>query len=136
MPTKKKSSGGGIPKSILADLNRVKQRIAALEKNVSNMGKEFKTNTKNFGESLKKHQSSLQSSIASLGKMKSAKKAKRKPSPYNLFLKEKMSSGMSMVDAVKAWKAREGGSSSSMSSTSSSSSTGDDWQSSNTQEES
>jgi hypothetical protein len=104
MPTKKKSSGGGIPKSLLEDLSRVKQRLAALEKNVSNMGKEFKTSSKDFGDSLKKHQSSLQSSIASLGKMKSAKKAKRKPSRYNLFVKQKMSEGESMTQAAREWR--------------------------------
>ena len=33
----------------------------------------------------------------------------RKPSAYNLFLKDKMSQGMTIVDAVKAWKEKEGG---------------------------
>lgn len=111
----------GIPKSILADLNRVKSRISALEKNHASLIKEVKNSSKNLNEMLKKQAST----IAQLGK-KPAKREKRKPSPYNLFLKEKMSAGMSMVDAVKAWKEKEGG----MSSTSSSMrQTSQDWQS-------
>src|SRR6266699_1492688 len=49
-----------------------------------------------------------------------------KTSEYNLFLKDKMSAGMSMVDAVKAWKEKEGGSSSASSSMRQ---PGQDWQS-------
>jgi len=63
----------------------------------------------------------MEQSISQLGK-KSAKREKRKPSAYNLFLKDKMSQGMTMVDAVKAWKEKEGGMSSSNSSQS------QDWQ--------
>jgi len=47
---------------------------------------------------LKKQQSTIaqqESTIAQLGK-KSVKKEKRKPSEYNLFLKGKMTQGMSM----------------------------------------
>ncbi len=128
MPSKKKASSGGIPKSILADLNRVKTRLSGVEKDISRLRGELKNSSKSFTDSLKKHQSTLQSSIASLGK-RGAKKAKRKPSEYNLFLKDKMSSGMSMVDAVKAWK-EKGGSETSMSSTSSSMrDTSTEWQS-------
>ncbi|GEM_PF-5502116 len=122
MPTKK----NGIPKSLLADVNKAKSRLSALEKNQAallktkiaaiekanaSLTKELRDHVKSLNEALKKQQET----IASLGKMKAAKKEKRKPSPYNLFLKDKMSQGMSMVDAVKAWKEREGGSSSSSS---------------------
>jgi hypothetical protein len=113
----------GIPKSLLADVNRVKSRLAALEKNhtslaktklgaiekaQASLAKEFKDSIRSLNEALRKQEET----IAHLGKMKPAKKEKRKPSEYNLFLKDKMSQGMSMVDAVKAWKEREGGSSS------------------------
>jgi len=76
---------------------------------------------KNISEALKRQDST----IAQLGK-KPVKKEKRKPSEYNLFLKDKMSAGMSMVDAVKAWKEKEGGSSSTSSSMRQ---PGQDWQS-------
>ncbi len=125
----------GIPKSLLADLNRVKTRLASLEKEQSSMlktrlaslekaqasfTKEFKDSTKTLNDMLKKQQES----ILQMGK-KPAKKAKRKPSEYNLFLKEKMSAGMNMIDAVKAWKEKETGTSSS----SPTRDTGQDWQS-------
>ncbi len=128
----------GIPKSLLADLNRVKTRLASLEKEHSSMlktrlaslekaqasfTKEFKDSTKTLNDMLKKQQDS----ILQMGK-KPAKKAKRKPSQYNLFLKEKMSAGMNMIDAVKAWKAKEAGMPSS-SSSSTTRDTGQDWQS-------
>jgi len=122
-----KKTSGGIPKSVIADLNRVKARIAALEKSFSSMGKEWKNSSKGLTDRLKKYDTniaSLGTTIASLGK-RSAKKAKRKPSEYNLFLKDKMSQGMSMVDAVKAWKEKDSG----MSSASTSSSS-EPWQSS------
>jgi hypothetical protein len=116
----------GVPKSLLADVNRAKSRLAALEKSQASLlktriaalekanaslAKELKDSVRNLNESLKKQSEN----IASLGKMKMAKKEKRKPSEYNLFLKDKMSQGMSMVDAVKAWKEREEGQSSSSS---------------------
>ena len=124
----------GIPKSLLADVNRVKSRLATLEKNQNSLAKtklaaletaqaslakEFKDSIRSLKEALKKQSEN----IAQLGRMKPAKKEKRKPSEYNLFLKDKMSAGMSMVDAVKAWKEKEGGMSSSMRETSQS------WQS-------
>lgn len=118
----------GIPKSILADINRLKARLATLEKNNTTLLKEFKTTMKSHGESLKKQQSIISqhaATIAQLGK-KAVKKEKRKPSEYNLFLKGKMSQGMSMVDAVKAWKEREG---STPSTSSSMRETSQDWQS-------
>jgi len=84
---------------------------------------------------LKKQQSTIsqqgstishqETTIAQLGK-KAVKKEKRKPSEYNLFLKGKMSQGMSMVDAVKAWKEKDSGMSSTSSSTKQ---TSEDWQS-------
>jgi|SRR5690349_12663318 hypothetical protein len=106
----------GIPKSILADINKLKTRLTSLEKNHSSLIKDFKGTIKSQTEMLKKVQSTIaqqESTIAQLGK-KSVKREKRKPSEYNLFLKGKMTQGMSMVDAVKAWKERD--SSSSMSS--------------------
>lgn len=114
----------GIPKSLLADVNKLKTRLTSLEKNHASLAKtklasiekaqtafakELKDSVKNLNEMLRKQSET----IAQLGKMKTVKKEKRKPSEYNLFLKDKMSSGMSMVDAVKAWKEKEGGSSSS-----------------------
>ncbi len=104
----KKTSG--IPKSILADMNRLKSRLASLEKSSASMMKEFKTGMKNHTDMIRKQEQT----IAQLGK-KSAKREKRKPSAYNLFLKDKMSQGMTMIDAVKAWKQKEGGMASSTS---------------------
>src|SRR5213593_176458 len=110
----------GIPKSILADINKLKSRLASLEKSNAALMKEFKSGMKSSTEWMKKQEQT----IAQLGK-KSAKKEKRKPSAYNLFLKDKMSQGMTMIDAVKAWKEKEGGmSTSSMRQTS----TSQDWQ--------
>ncbi len=105
----KKTSG--IPKSIVADINRLKTRIASLEKSGTSMMKEYKATMKSHVDMMKK----MEQSIAQMGK-KSAKREKRKPSAYNLFLKDKMSQGITMVDAVKAWKEKEGGMGSSSSS--------------------
>jgi hypothetical protein len=116
----------GIPKSILADIKSLKTKLASLEKNHNSLLKDFKTTTKSHWDMLKKQQGTIaqqETTIASLGK-KSVKKEKRKPSEYNLFLKGKMTQGMSMIDAVKAWKERD-----SSSSTSSSMRQGQDWQS-------
>ena len=107
----------GIPKSILADINKLKTRIASLEKTHTAMAKELKSSMKSANDWMKKQEAT----IAQLGK-KSAKREKRKPSAYNLFLKDKMSQGMTMVDAVKAWKEKEGGMGSS------SSTVTQDWQ--------
>ncbi|HEY4657672.1 MAG TPA: hypothetical protein VIH34_04220 [Candidatus Bathyarchaeia archaeon] len=98
----------GIPKSVLADINRLKTRLNSLEKTQSSLTKEFKSSMKAQMDAMKKHEATL----AQMGK-KAVKREKRKPSPYNLFLKDKMSSGMSMIEAVKAWKARGSGTSSS-----------------------
>ena len=106
----------GIPKSILADINRLKTRLATLEKNLSSVIKDSKSTMsmmKSHADMLKKHQSTIaqqESTISQLGK-KGAKKEKRKPSEYNLFLKGKMTQGMSMIDAVKAWKEKDSSSS-------------------------
>ncbi len=117
----------GIPKSILADIKKLKTSLATLEKSHNTLFKDFKSTIKSHSEMLKKQQSTIaqqESTIAQLGK-KSVKKEKRKPSEYNLFLKGKMTQGMSMIDAVKAWKERE----SSTSTGSSMKQTGQDWQS-------
>ncbi|TMI19594.1 hypothetical protein E6H32_01640 [Candidatus Bathyarchaeota archaeon] len=117
----------GIPKSILADIKKLKTNLATLEKSHNTLFKDFKSTIKSHSEILKKQQSTIaqqESTIAQLGK-KSVKKEKRKPSEYNLFLKGKMTQGMSMIDAVKAWKERE----SSTSTGSSMRQTGQDWQS-------
>ncbi|HMB67141.1 MAG TPA: hypothetical protein VKM96_04240 [Candidatus Bathyarchaeia archaeon] len=117
----------GIPKSILADIKKLKTSLATLEKSHNNLFKDFKSTIKSHTEMLKKQQSTIaqqESTIAQLGK-KSVKKEKRKPSEYNLFLKGKMTQGMSMIDAVKAWKEREG----STSTGSSMKQAGQDWQS-------
>jgi len=105
----KKTSG--IPKSITADINRLKSRLTAIEKSAASMTKDYKSTLKSQMDMMKK----MEQSIAQMGK-KSAKREKRKPSAYNLFLKDKMSSGMTMIDAVKAWKEKEGGMGSSSSS--------------------
>src|SRR5438309_10325025 len=116
----------GIPKSILADIKKLKTSLATLEKSHNTLFKDFKSTIKSHSEMLKKQQSTIaqqESTIAQLGK-KSVKKEKRKPSEYNLFLKGKMTQGMSMIDAVKAWKEKD------TSSTSSSTrQTSQDWQS-------
>jgi len=98
----------GIPKSVLADINRLRTRLNSLEKTQASLTKEFKNSMKTQMDAMKKHEAT----IAQMGK-KAVKREKRKPSPYNLFLKDKMSSGMSMIEAVKAWKARGSGTSSS-----------------------
>jgi hypothetical protein len=94
----------GIPKSVLADINKLKSRLASLEKSNAALMKEFKSGMKSSADWMKKQEQAM----ANLGK-KSAKREKRKPSAYNLFLKDKMSQGITMVDAVKAWKEKEGG---------------------------
>ena len=114
---KTRLSGLERPKAILSDIGSLKSRLANLEKAHASINKELK----NVSEALKRQDST----IAQLGK-KPAKKEKRKPSEYNLFLKDKMSAGMSMVDAVKAWKEKEGGSTSTSSSMKQ---PGQDWQS-------
>ncbi len=107
----KKSTG--IPKSIVADISRLKKQLSSLEKNHSSLSKELRSTMKSHMDMMRKQEQT----IAQLGK-KAAKKEKRKPSAYNLFLKDKMSQGISMVDAVKSWKEKQGGMSSSSTRTS------------------
>jgi hypothetical protein len=114
---KSSGSGGGVPKKVIADLNSLKTRLGKLEKDMKGMGKQWQSGSKEWGARMKKYETQM----ASMGKRGGREKTKRKPSPYNLFLKDKMSQGMSMVDAVKAWK-EQGGSASSGSSSSMSSS--------------
>src|SRR6266511_2929223 len=118
----------GIPKSILADINKLKTRLTTLEKNHSSLIKDFKSAIKSHSEMLKKQQSTIaqqERTIGQLGK-KFVYKEKHKPSEYNLLLKGKMTQGMSMIDAVKAWKEKDSSTSSTSSSTRQ---TGQDWQS-------
>jgi hypothetical protein len=100
----------GIPKSVLADVNHLKTRVTSLETNHGSMMKEFKSTMEAHTDMMRKQEQTM----AQLGK-KAVKKEKRKPSAYNLFLKDKMSSGMSMIEAVKAWKEKGSGTSSSSS---------------------
>src|SRR6266704_1778237 len=86
---KTRLSGLERPKAILSDIGSLKSRLANLEKAHASINKDLK----NVSEALKRQDST----IAQLGK-KPAKKEKRKPSEYNLFLKDKMSAGMSMVE--------------------------------------
>src|SRR5260370_36440204 len=69
------------PKAIPADIGGLKSRLASPEKAHTSINKELK----NVSDALKRQEST----IAQLGK-KPAKKEKRKPSEYNLFLKDKM----------------------------------------------
>lgn len=98
----------GIPKSVLADINRLRTRLNSLEKTQSSLTREFKSSMKTQMDAMKKHDAT----IAQMGK-KAVKREKRKPSAYNLFLKDKMTQGMSMIEAVKAWKEKGSGMSSS-----------------------
>lgn len=98
----------GIPKSIVADINRMKSKLASLEKNHTSFMNEFRKTVKAHAGMIKKQEQM----IAQMGK-KAVKREKRKPSAYNLFLKDKMTQGMSMIEAVKAWKEKESGMSSS-----------------------
>src|SRR5436853_7771953 len=99
----------GIPKSILADINKLKTRLTSLEKNHNSLIKDFKRTIRSHSEMLKKQQSTIaqqETTIAQRGK-KSVKKEKRKPIEYNLFLKGKMTQGMSRSHAGKAGNERE-----------------------------
>ncbi len=46
----------GIPKSILADINKLKTRLTSLEKNHNSLIKDFKSAIKSHSEMLKKQQ--------------------------------------------------------------------------------
>src|SRR5438552_19138777 len=87
----------GIPKSILADINKLKTRLTTLEKNHRSLIKVFKSTIKSHSEMLKKQQSTIAqqaTTIAQLSK-KSVKKEKRKPSKYNLYMTRKMTQRIS-----------------------------------------
>ncbi len=93
----------GIPKSLLADIKSVKTRLSGLERPKAILA--------DIG-GLKTRLGNLEKAHTSINK------------ELKNFLKDKMSAGMSMIDAVKAWKEKEGGSSSS-----SMKQPGQDWQS-------
>ena len=93
-------TGGGVPKAVTATLDRIKARLDSLDSEVKGFVREFRTQAKAWTK---------------MGEKSSAKRAKRKPSEYNLFLRDKMKQGQTMQEAVNSWKAR-GGSGSSMSS--------------------
>ena len=113
----------GVPKSLLSEVNKTRSRLSTLEKSHSSLvktklasiekaqaslNKELKASIRSLNDAIKKQQKTIDGQISQLGKMKPAKKEKRKPSEYNLFLKDKMSKGMSMIDAVKSWKNKGG----------------------------
>src|SRR5947208_15229470 len=102
----------GIPKSLLADVNKVKSRLATLEKNhtslaktklaaiekaQASLAKELKDSMRGLNEALRKQQENIDSRIAQLGKMILAKKEKRKHSEFNLYLEDKKKQHISMV---------------------------------------
>src|SRR5437867_12922320 len=99
----------GIPKSLLADVNKVKSRLATLEKNntslaktklaaiekaQASLAKELNDSMRSLNEAIRKQQANSDSSIAQRGKTKPAKKEKRRASASNLFLKNKLSQAM------------------------------------------
>src|SRR2546428_11364529 len=110
---KKPSTTVTIPKSVTATLDRIHAKVQTVETQLRDFTKEFRTQAKAW---------------IKMGEKSNQKRAKRKPSEYNLYLKDKMKQGMTMTEAVGAWKQRGGGSSqsSSMSSTSMSSSMGEE----------
>ena len=109
----KKTSGTvTIPKSVTATLDRIHAKVQSVETQLRDFTKEFRTQAKAWTK---------------MGEKSNQKRAKRKPSEYNLYLKDKMKQGMTMTEAVGAWKQRGGSSeSSSMSSSSMSSSMGEE----------
>lgn len=110
---KKTSTTVTIPKSVTATLDRIHAKVQSVETQLRDFTKEFRTQAKAWTK---------------MGEKSSQKRAKRKPSEYNLYLKDKMKQGMTMTEAVGAWKQRGGssGESSSMSSSSMSSSMGEE----------
>src|SRR3989449_1777595 len=109
---KKNSATVTIPKSVTATLDRIHAKVQSVETQLRDFTKEFRTQAKAWTK---------------MGEKSNQKRAKRKPSEYNLYLKDKMKQGMTMTEAVGAWKQRGGGSeSSSMSSSSMSSSMGEE----------
>ena len=110
---KKTSTAVTIPKSVTATLDRIHAKVQSVETQLRDFTKEFRTQAKAWTK---------------MGEKSNQKRAKRKPSEYNLYLKDKMKQGMTMTEAVGAWKQRGGssGESSSMSSSSMSSSMGEE----------
>jgi len=109
---KKTSTAVTIPKSVTATLDRIHAKVQSVETQLRDFTKEFRTQAKAWTK---------------MGEKSNQKRAKRKPSEYNLYLKDKMKQGMTMTEAVGAWKQRGGSSeSSSMSSSSMSSSMGEE----------
>jgi len=120
--SKKTSTTVTIPKSVTATLDRIHAKVQSVETQLRDFTKEFRTQAKAWTK---------------MGEKSNQKRAKRKPSEYNLYLKDKMKQGMTMTEAVGAWKQRGGSSSqsSSMSGSSVSSSMGEDDSESGTEEE-
>src|SRR2546428_9863363 len=110
---KKTSTPVAIPKSVTATLDRIHAKVQSVETQLRDFTKEFRTQAKAWTK---------------MGEKSNQKRAKRKPSEYNLYLKDKMKQGMTMTEAVGAWKQRgcSSESSSSMSSSSMSSSMGEE----------
>src|SRR3989442_3329783 len=101
---KQTSTNVTIPKSVTATLDRIHAKVQSVETQLRDFTKEFRTQAKAWTK---------------MGEKSNQKRAKRKPSEYNLYLKDKMKQGMTMTEAVGAWKQRGGSSqSSSMSSSS------------------
>ena len=119
---KKTSTTVTIPKSVTATLDRIHAKVQSVETQLRDFTKEFRTQAKAWTK---------------MGEKSNQKRAKRKPSEYNLYLKDKMKQGMTMTEAVGAWKQRGGSSSvsSSMSGSSTSSSMGEEDTESGTEEE-
>ena len=120
--SKKTSTTVAIPKSLTATLDRIHAKVQSVETQLRDFTKEFRTQAKAWTK---------------MGEKSNQKRAKRKPSEYNLYLKDKMKQGMTMTEAVGAWKQRGGSSSdsSSMSGSSTSSSMGEEDSESGTEEE-
>jgi len=109
---KKTSVTVAIPKSVTATLDRINAKVLSVESQIRDFTKEFRTQAKAWTK---------------MGEKSNQKRAKRKPSEYNIYLQGKMKQGMTMTEAVQAWKQRGGSSeSSSMSSSSMSSSMGEE----------
>ncbi|HZD13444.1 MAG TPA: hypothetical protein VE177_08010 [Candidatus Binatus sp.] len=110
----KKSSGGSrsvtatIPKSLSSTIDKIHARLSAVDTQLRDFTKEFRTTAKGWSKQMAERSSGR------------GTRAKRKPSEYNLFLKDKMKQGMTMTEAVQSWKARGGASSMSSSESSSS----------------
>ncbi len=128
--SRSKSSGGSrtvtatIPKSLSSSIDRIRAKLDTVDSTLREHIKTFNNQAKAWSKQMSEQR-------ASVGR---APRAKRKPSEYNLFLKDKMKQGMTMTEAVQAWKARGGGvASSSMSG--SSMSMGEEEGESSTEEE-